>query len=66
MFYLLAGAVVIAVTAISFWICLPRNGVSHRFVGTEFEPYVAVAFCVGIALGFTMLLSGVIEFSDSK
>jgi len=55
------GAVVLTITSALFWYCLPRGGRMHRFVGTELEPYVAVAFCSGIALGFTMVLSGVLD-----
>ena len=39
----------------------------HRFVGTELEPYVAVAFCSGIALSFTMILSAILDmFSTAQ
>jgi hypothetical protein len=49
------------VTSLVFWKCLPRAGKTHRFVGTEWEPYVAIAFCCAFALSFTMILSGVID-----
>ena len=58
----LAGAVVMLVTGTIFWRCLPRDGKLHRFVDTEWEPYVGVAFCAAIALSFTMILAGVLEF----
>jgi hypothetical protein len=61
MFLMLSGVVVFLITAALFWVCLPRGGKTHRFVGTELEPYVAVAFCTGFALSFTMLLSGAIN-----
>jgi len=57
----IAGLVVFGVTAAVFWYCLPRNGKRHRFVETEWEPYIGVAFTAGIALGFTMLLSGTLD-----
>ena len=60
MINLLAGTVVFVATAIVFWYCLPRDGKMHRFVGTELEPYVGVAFCAAIALSVTMFLSGAI------
>ncbi len=60
MINLLAGIVIFVVTAIVFWYCLPRDGKMHRFVGTELEPYVGVAFCSAVALSLTMLLSGVL------
>lgn len=58
---LIAGLIVLAVTAIAFWYCLPRGGKMHRFVGTELEPYVGVAFTTGVALSFSLTLSGVLD-----
>jgi len=55
-----AGAGVFAVTGGVFWYCLPRDGKTHRLVGTEWELYV-VAFCAAVALSFTMMLSGLLE-----
>jgi hypothetical protein len=57
---LAAGAIIFAVGAILFWYCLPRGGRTHRFVGTELEPY-----CAGVALSFTLMLSGVIALWES-
>jgi len=56
-----AGAVVFAVTGGVFWYCLAKDGKTHRLVGTEWEPYVGVAFCAAVALSFTMMLSGLLE-----
>ena len=61
MLQLAAGIGVFIVTAIVFWYCLPRDGKLHRFVDTEWEPYVGVAFCSAVALGLTMMLSGVLN-----
>ena len=58
---LLGGIVAFVITASLFWYCLPRGGKMHRFVGTELEPYVAVAFCSGFALSFTLILSSVLD-----
>jgi hypothetical protein len=58
---LVSGIAVFALTAALFWYCLPRNGKYHRFVGTELEPYVGVAFCSAIALSFTLVLSSLIN-----
>ena len=63
MLQLTSGAVVFLLTGAAFWYCLPRGGKPHRFVGTELEPYIGVAFCSAVALGFTMLLSGAISLS---
>jgi hypothetical protein len=51
------GAAVWIVTGLLFWYCLPRGGKKHRFVGTWLEPYVAVGFVVGVALGLNMMLA---------
>jgi hypothetical protein len=56
---LISGLVVLILTGITFWYCLPRDGKTHRFVDTEWEPYVGVAFCAAVALALTMALSGV-------
>ena len=59
------GLLVFAVASVLFWRCLPRDGKTHRFVGTEWEPYIGVAFTSGAALGFTMILSGVLDVISS-
>jgi len=58
---LLAGIVVFAITAITFWYMLPRSGKGHRYIGTEWEPYIGVAFTSAIALSMTLTLSGVLD-----
>jgi hypothetical protein len=58
---LIGGVIVFILTAIVFWYCLPRDGKLHRFVDTEWEPYVGVAFCSAVALSFTLMLSGVLN-----
>jgi hypothetical protein len=63
---LASGVAVFIVTAVVFWYCLPRGGKMHRFVGTELEPYVGVAFCSAIALACTMILSGVINMVGTQ
>jgi hypothetical protein len=65
MFVLVAGIVTFIVTGIVFWALLPRGGKTHRWVNTELEPYVSVAICSGVALAFTMLLSGLINLLGS-
>ncbi len=57
---LIAGIAVLIVTVGIFLFCLPRGGKYHRFVGTEFEPYVAVAFTAAVALSFTLTLTGIL------
>lgn len=60
---LIAGIAVLIITGILFWYCMPRGGKTHRFVGTELEPYVGVAFCSAIALGMTMTLSAILDLA---
>src|SRR5262245_49145525 len=62
---LIAGIVVLVLTAGSFLYLLPRGGKRHRFVETELEPYVAVAICAGVALSFTMILSGILALAGA-
>ena len=66
MFHLLVGLAVFIVTAVAFWYCLPRRGKVHRFVGTEFEPYVGVVFCAAVALACTLMLSGAIALAGGQ
>ena len=63
---LISGVVVFVLTAVVFWYCLPRDGKLHRLVDTEWEPYVGVAFCSAVALGLTMMLSGVLNLLGTQ
>jgi hypothetical protein len=63
---LIVGVVVFAGTAGIFWYCLPsKGGKLYRLADTEWEPYVGVAFCSGVALSFTMILSSLINMFGS-
>ena len=62
---LIGGVATFAVTAAAFWALLPRGGKLHRWVDTEWEPYISVAICAGVALSFTMMLSGVLDLISS-
>jgi uncharacterized membrane protein YedE/YeeE len=57
---IVGGVAVSALTALVFWFCLPRGDRRYRFVETELEPYIAVLFTGGFALGFTMVLAGIL------
>lgn len=57
---LIAGIIVLLATVGSFVYLLPRGGRMHRFVNTEVEPYIAVALTAGVALSFTLTLSGIL------
>ena len=62
---ILGGVVLLSALGI-FLYCLPRGGKTHRLVGTEFEPYVAVAIVAGLAVSFVLMLSGVIELVEAR
>jgi hypothetical protein len=64
MISLVSGVVALIVTGAVFFALLPRGGNRHRWVDTAWESYIAVALCAGVALSFTLLLSGVIEMSS--
>jgi len=61
MLLIISGIVVLLVTAAVFVALLPRGDHRHRWVDTEWEPYISVAICAGVALSFTMTLSGVLD-----
>jgi hypothetical protein len=63
---LISGGAILVIGLVLFWYCLPRGGKMHRFVGTELEPYVAVAFCAVTALSVTLILSGVISLLEAR
>ena len=65
-FFLVAGIVVFIVIGAVFWALLPRGGQMHRWVDTEWEPYISVALCAGVALSFTMTLSGVLNLMGTS
>jgi hypothetical protein len=62
MLLMVAGIAVLVLTALTFVALLPRGGRVYRLAGTEFEPYVGVAFTAAVALGCTMTLSGAINY----
>jgi hypothetical protein len=66
MYLLIAGILVFVVTGAVFVALLPRGGERHRWVETELEPYISVAICAGVALAFTMTLSGVLNLLGSS
>jgi hypothetical protein len=59
---MISGVIVLAATIALLVALLPRGERTHRFVGTEFEPYVAVVLTALVALSFTLLLSGVLSY----
>ena len=55
------GLIALGLTVALFWLLLPRGGRTHRFVGTELEPYVAVLLTGMVALSFTMIVAGFLQ-----
>jgi hypothetical protein len=66
MILMIAGIAAFVVTAAVFWALLPRGGKRHRWVDTEWEPYIGVAICSGVALAFTMTLAGLFGLIGSS
>ncbi len=62
----IGGFLVLIATGVVFWGFMPRGGKTHRFVGTEWEPYVGVAFCSAVALGLTLMLAGVLSMAGAQ
>jgi hypothetical protein len=55
------GGVLLVLGTALFLYMMPRNGMFHRFVGTELEPYIGVAFTAATAIALTLILSGAID-----
>ena len=66
MLLLISGIAVFFITGGAFWALLPRGEKLHRWTNTEFEPYISVAICAGVALSFTMMLSGVFSLMGTS
>jgi hypothetical protein len=66
MLRVIIGFSVLILAVIVFLALLPRDGRLHRWANTEVEPYISVAICAGVALGFTMVLSGIIDILGSS
>ena len=49
MLNLVGGVIAFGVTLLLLKLCLPPHGRVRRFVGTEWEPYVAVGLTVALA-----------------
>jgi hypothetical protein len=64
MLLLASGIAVILIVAFLIWSALPRDG-KYRFADTAWEPYVGVALTAGIALGFSLILSGVFDMMNA-
>jgi hypothetical protein len=58
---LIGGIAVFVITGGVFWALLPDGDKLHRWTNTEWEPYIGVAICSGVAIGVTMILSSVLS-----
>jgi len=50
------GAGVLPTTLTLFGYVLPRNGKSHPIAGSYWEPYIAIGFVAGAALGIGLII----------
>jgi hypothetical protein len=57
---LLIGSALFLASGVLFWRFLPRPGRPRWFVGTHWEPYVAIAFTAGAGFGMALVLSAVV------
>jgi hypothetical protein len=57
---LVLGFVAFGVALVLFKLCLPQGGKVRRFVGTQWEPYVAVGITLALAVGVGSVGAGVI------
>lgn len=58
----LIGAGIFGLTAFLFWRVLPRDGRIHPLVGTQWEPYFAILFVGGAALGVGMVAAWMVDW----
>ena len=57
---LVLGVVVFGVALALFKLCLPHGGETRWFVGTQWEPYVAVGITLALVVGLGLVLAGAI------
>ena len=59
---LVLGFVAFGVVLALFKLCLPKGGKVRWFVGTQWEPYVAVGITLSLAVSLGLAGAGVIGF----
>jgi hypothetical protein len=60
MLNLVLGFVAFGVALALFKLCLPHGGETRWFVGTQWEPYVAVGITLALVVGLGLVLAGAI------
>ena len=65
MLLLASGIVILVIVAAIIWSALPKDGRKYRFADTGWEPYVGVALTAGIALGVSLILTGVFHLTGA-
>jgi hypothetical protein len=58
---LVLGLVAFGVALALFKLCLPQGGKVRRFVGTEWEPYVAVGITLALVVSVGLAGTGIIR-----
>jgi hypothetical protein len=61
MLNLVVGVVAFGVTLLLFKLCRPQHGKVRPFVGTEWEPYVAVGLTVSLVVSAGLTGAGLIS-----
>ena len=58
---LIAGIALVVLSIASFVGSLPRRGKTARFVGTEWEGYIAAGLVGALGLGVVLCISGLVQ-----
>jgi hypothetical protein len=58
---LILGTILLALTAIAFWIFLPRKGQIHPWLASSsLESWISLGLISGLAFGGALLLAGIL------
>lgn len=59
----LLGVGIFIISLVVFGYILPRNGKPHRIVGTQFEPYAAIAVVGSAAFGLGLVVVWIVDWA---